>query len=1238
VTCCIRFADIPQPKSIQQTNNRGGEKKEPKRSIECTYYGDAQSMSSDDDSAEAETPSGFSEVGREVREAERALAAKRTEYDELVKTAQSEYDRSTTSLFFVKIRRFDKLVKALDFVRISRAHVPMAIFARSKPKPDNTSMVLRTVKEYLVAPYQNFWQYCLRVDFGVMLEECIRVDQPTYLHFDIEIKCLRVEDIPTVAFSEVLKTQLELIDHVLPTELLDAIGLNHDAVCIDPLTEEECRAGLKIMLEHIRLFLRDHIEQPYQDPDFRIDPDYRIDPDFRIVSGCRPSKLSFHVVCKGLLVDSNVGSMSLLVYEIARSFAISNLQALYDCEFRRDDGDAENRFRYRALMLSQAVTSLPMPEQHGDEHDERLLEATDAISWGFTGYDDTPIDEAIYSKNHLLRAPGACKVDTSALHPVVDVNNDPLMVEERKFSNLFPPTNQGFLAWCEQLIGFPRVGDVRQDVLLTGMKPTESCPFSRRWYSQVGDSAEAPPTNICPLVRYSGSYFQEKRPMIREIRGLYSHEIRNAIDGSGSALTSFHERVAPDEVFMAEDGRSKAFRLFNPGDWLFHVHGGARERTPSAKVFFGGFRCFGCNTSFAVPQSTPWEAAYPFLAEETVTSRDPKQFMPDLDWVALLQRKFVVINANMGSGKTEQLVRLVKVAEQEDRTVLVVSFRRFLATQQAKRLDILCYLDLSPAELGAGPKMLTLVLNSLLKIGEEAYNIVVLDECGLIRRHFFSRTMVNILPAVYKAYRRVLQTADNVIMLQDGLTRNDIQFHTEIDNVDCEDRSKVSAYSFEKPVEIHPLQCTTDFYMALQNLRECYRTACKDKTMEHPFMVMCNSAVVAEFLVCQLRETAKAEGTKPERIQGIWARIKARSEFCRRFSEDPNGVASEVDVIVCTSVIGAGFSINCHFQSFHAFLLTDILTFLEEQQFLQRLRWIMANCPTNAIRQSYLYVQKGHGRPFEYERVQVNFDTVRKVLLRATGVDGRRRSTLVDTADNEMLAETHARIETERAASRSMHDDLWRNYGTDVLQSPFVVLEPSEEESAQAKKELQREFLEWARKRIKDVKTFIDLTDSENLGEHDLGEHIAAVECAAGMELFIQSNADAVVADLEGCFGRFLKPLKYIVNLTFDEKKATKLLTGPSARQTWISGVKGMVSQLTSLYSNLVPGQSKHRWQTMQERGFNTSTLKRTAHLVLAEHVLHGVLGVGGVIAQYLVERSVPVRHLGFSRISDVLQ
>lgn len=280
-----------------------------------------------------------------------------------------------------------------------------------------------------------------------------------------------------------------------------------------------------------------------------------------------------------------------------------------------------------------------------------------------------------------------------------------------------------------------------------------------------------------------------------------------------------------------------------------------------------------------------------------------------------------------------------------------------------------------------------------------------------------------------------------VTMLQDGVSRDDVQFYTEIDAVDCEDRRHVNAMQFRKPVQVHPIRYTLDEWAAVANLKKCYREAFDDRgDCRGPFVVFCSAVCFAKFLVEVLRREAELvrrergfpevdgeldpfkptreqvewerenpaipeeniyplyegtivrglgvgpqeEGPNPWRVQGTWGENKETASFAKAFRDKPNDASGLVDVIVCTSVVGAGFSIDKHFHCFHGFLWSKILDFNEGNQFIRRLRMVIEDLCPRAVRQSYLYIEKGSGRQADNLSVLSDFNTVRQQLLTQT--------------------------------------------------------------------------------------------------------------------------------------------------------------------------------------------------------------------------------------------------------------
>jgi Origin of replication binding protein len=129
-------------------------------------------------------------------------------------------------------------------------------------------------------------------------------------------------------------------------------------------------------------------------------------------------------------------------------------------------------------------------------------------------------------------------------------------------------------------------------------------------------------------------------------------------------------------------------------------------------VFRGGIRCFACNKTFIVPRETPFEEGYMFTVDEKIKSTNPSQYMPDVNWDECIgKKKVMVINAPMGSGKTEQLMKMVEYLDENEASsrLLAISFRELLARQQASRLGTVCYKDCEIEQLRLGPRQISIV-------------------------------------------------------------------------------------------------------------------------------------------------------------------------------------------------------------------------------------------------------------------------------------------------------------------------------------------------------------------------------------------------------------------------------------------------------------------------------------------------------------------------------------------------
>jgi Origin of replication binding protein len=1104
------------------------------------------------------------------------------EYERLVDSEKSVYVNRCQRLFRNNVKSFAKLKAALEYLCKPYRGPSLHIFALPKPVPNAKGRLVKQVKQYWVGSHERFFAFASDENVSVLLEECIISVLPMPLFFDIEIKQIDEETLQSLLGRDWVKVLLCHCKNIQSEVAVDAKLAKHKyymyrSVAVWPFTDDECKAGLVVILDFVESFLLERLH---------------VTCNFNVVSGCRSNKLSFHLVTKDLLVDSTIKSMPLLVFEIAREFQFQNLKFVMSSE-RLDVSIPEIRFRVRAMMLFQLVHF----------NDDGMNNGPEVEDFTFRILDDSVFDESVYSVNHLLRAPGSCKVNTSALHPV-DRNSSVMIKEERTFRNVFSPDDVGYKLWEKNLVT-GQVGDMVP--CLVGMKPSNAYPRSRSWISNSNkeENGRLEGSGCNNIINYQGPLFVDRRREIyRPVRRIAPGDYGNLLHRlTYSDIDNAREIVQPDEIFLGEDHVRKPFRLFRVNDWIFHRHGGVDERTASAKVFRGGFRCFGCNKTYILPRDTPFEEPFMFTGEEVTKSEDPREYMPDVDWDLVIgKKKITVINAPMGSGKTEQLMKLVEYLDENEVSsrLLVISFRELLARQQSSRLGIVCYKDCSLESLVLGPRQVSICLNSITKLPGIVYDYIVLDECGLIRRHFLSATIQQV-QEVYDWFKTYMERANGVILLQDGISTEDVRFFSEMCKpaIDPMDRQHVHCIEFKKPIVIHPIQMTLIYNDALINLVTCYKKSLGTlvtkgyRASEHPFMVFCTSCVMAEFIVTILREEAVLANANPDAIQGVWSQLKECSRFCQEFGKNPNEASVGIDVVVCTSVIGAGFSIDERFEAFHGFFVCGILQFEEERQFIQRLRYLLKNVPETAIRQSYLYVEKGRGSNIDYSKVLSSFASVRRLALT---LHAQRSGCCQVVMENAALQNTAARIEVERTASRSMHDRLWKDYGDCVLESEFV--EANWDFSDEEVNSMKARFRQYIQKRRKDISAHLLRLDFD-----DLSACVAELELSETFDIMRLADIKQIDSDI---MKHFETP--YLWDYLLGDTK--EKLVSKSFRVSIVSQANGFICWLTYIYGYLVPDRLTMMYSNWNERRCDSAMMSRVSHFILAKEVLFPLFSV----------------------------
>jgi hypothetical protein len=984
-------------------------------------------------------------------------------------------------------------------------------------------------------------------------------------------------------------------------------------------TEEVCQKGRDILVAHVKETIVALFEGVS-------------DVEVSFLSRSSEESFEMRIICPGLCCDSPCSSMPLVVHEISRQFAMANLRWLFDYLKKMapsEHEDVEYMFRLRALrmeaMASPAYVRIIYDNKKQSVHNVEGMAQDDTPpvegceKMYFHGVNDTPFDESVYDLGNTIPAPTprlVAKAEASGL--MINSGN----------TGVAPPTKA---RWISFLLVGNRDIEEEEPIMVRNMRP--SAAYAREGYwkaiQQTLRQASAAANDVGGYMVASlqeSSVYVEERPRVsmqqRRADGLLlRHDFVSEYHpvGAYSGVVDDSTLSETTEVTM-ENGQPKLFGDCKRGELLFCCN----PRRPSGCVFQGGYWCAECGKSTIVPGMSPWEEPYVFLPDEIVCETSAEKYMPNIEWDTLLARKYVVIAAPMGSGKTQQVCKLLNTLDGRhgplNYSVIVISFRILLSIQQAKRFGIHCYTDLNTTDLKQNPKQLTICVNSLGKLGDNAqYDYVILDECGLIRRHFLGRTMGSRAEELYGRLKDLQKGAKNVIMLQDGITRNDIQFYTEAEGIECDNRIMVSGHCFLKPIKIHPLSYTNDHLVALGNLVVCYKKAFEPESAEleldngsrfakclHPFMVFCSNVGMARTILAILRKAAEEIGADPDRIQGVWAAIKIVSPFAQDFAEDPNETGKRCDVVICSSVIGAGFSVEKHFQSFHAFLYTGVLNLDEEKQLIQRLRYQVKSLSPNAIRNSYIYVQLAYGKPYDYRRVLWAFNNQRMKMV--TECHRRMRTRLIpDFEECRVLAETQARLGTERAATRAMHDTLWLEYGS-TLASSFELLAIENETMVVA--DAARRLQMARQRRKKDIVAYFQRKDRlEREGEADhVDEYIEELEMGNSMDIVIQADEKTASRSIEDAFGKFQQVAMDLVAES-NPDKAIMLRSGKGIA-SFVSRTASMITWLMWAYGDLIPDIQAPYFARISMGPYKATFLKNASHFIVGTAVLKELFGV----------------------------
>ncbi|KAK9485372.1 hypothetical protein V1527DRAFT_134380, partial [Lipomyces starkeyi] len=236
-----------------------------------------------------------------------------------------------------------------------------------------------------------------------------------------------------------------------------------------------------------------------------------------------------------------------------------------------------------------------------------------------------------------------------------------------------------------------------------------------------------------------------------------------------------------------------------------------------------------------------------------------------------------------------------------------------------------------------------LILDSVAKLApfvDDAYDLVVIDECVFVEYHFLAGTITHMLAQVLRTFQNFLHDARRVICMQHRISDPTIAFYMSCMDLGAESqdvvRRKVTAPRGASPDEGFARTLTA--YLVTWYVKHFDVTTGRS-TM--PTVVFTTRAKHATMLLALLRKVAKGRfnNLAADRIKGIWAGVQDDA-WISKFLAHPNSAVDDADVLITTSVLQAGHSLDRYFRISFDFLFRGVLSFREELQFTSRLRYL----------------------------------------------------------------------------------------------------------------------------------------------------------------------------------------------------------------------------------------------------------------------------------------------------------
>jgi hypothetical protein len=291
---------------------------------------------------------------------------------------------------------------------------------------------------------------------------------------------------------------------------------------------------------------------------------------------------------------------------------------------------------------------------------------------------------------------------------------------------------------------------------------------------------------------------------------------------------------------------------------------------------------------------------------------------------AIHDANLVFVKSPKGTGKTQWLRQYVESLPAE-MSIVQIGHRRSLARALAIELGLTCYLDSSQPDWRYALSIDSLAISNQADMG---YHVVIIDEVEQVLRQLTSETTKDNRGEIFNALIRLINKAKQIVLLDADLS-GELTVHLieKLRRSFQQDRiiSIVNEWKTDRSIEVYESKrhLLTELVCAISEGKRVY------VPVGELGLAKAIKSIAETFI------NANGDPTKVLLLTGP----TSDEESSQAFFNDPNGEAVKYQVIVATSTLSTGVSIDVdHFDAIFGLFDSSVYTYHDCDQAISRVR------------------------------------------------------------------------------------------------------------------------------------------------------------------------------------------------------------------------------------------------------------------------------------------------------------